>query len=246
MACHNRWTAVRTLAAPTQQHRSWPKVCSQRYQPTPNTAEQRKAQDYTFEALHRVYFYDAWRAQPVLNAPGSGLVLPPQPGLLVHGCFWPQPSAPEDVLSVSDVATEAGDQSCQTPTSPETADAIMADEEASNIVSVLSSPSEPSTLPSAVLPEEADSPMEDKDGDATSSDEAGDCLSNRPASSNTRPANEEMLEENGEENSALPPQGVDPQDESPPRRIPRSSQLNEDQGQRQVLGGLNPKSSGSQ
>ena len=190
--------------------------CSQRYQPTLNTAEQRKAQDYTFEALHRVYFYDAWRAQPVLNAPGSELVLPPQPGLLVHGCFWPQPSAPEDVLSVSDVATEAGDQSCQTPASPETADAIMADEEASNIVSVLSSPSEPSTLPSAVLPEEADSPMEDKDGDATSSDEAGDCLSNRPASSNTRPANEEMLEENGEENSALPPQGVDPQDESPP------------------------------
>ena len=70
--------------------------CYQRYQPTLNTAEQRKAQDYTFEALHRVYFYDAWRAQPVLNAPGSELVLPPQPGLLVHGCFWPQPSAPED------------------------------------------------------------------------------------------------------------------------------------------------------
>ena len=51
--------------------------CYQRYQPTLNTAEQRKAQDYTFEALHRVYFYDAWRAQPVLNAPGSELVLPP-------------------------------------------------------------------------------------------------------------------------------------------------------------------------
>ena len=104
---------------------------------------------------------------------------------------WPQLSAPEDVLSVSDVATEAGDQSCQTPTSPETAGAIMTDEAASNIVSV-SLRSEPSTLPSAVLQEEADSPMEDKDGDATSSDEAGDCLNNRPASSNT-PANEEML-----------------------------------------------------
>ena len=241
MACNNRrqqsgrWRLLHNSTGPGQRCSVG---CSQRYQPTLNTAEQRKAQDYTFEALHRVYFYDAWRAQPVLNAPGSELVLPPQPGLLVHGCFWPQPSAPEDVLSVSDVATEAGDQACQTPTSPETADAIMADEEASNIVSVLSSPSEPSTLPSAVLQEEADSPMEDKDGDATSSVEAGDCLSNRPASSNTRPANEEML--------ALPPQGVDPQDESPPRRIPRSSQLNEDQGQRQVLGGLNPKSSGSQ
>ena len=181
-----------------------------------NTAEQRKAQDYTFEALHRVYFYDAWRAQPVLDAPGSELVLPPQPGLLVHGCFWPQPSASEDVLSASDVATEAGDQACQTLTSPETADAIMADEEASDIVSVLSSPSEPSTLPSTVLQEEPDSPMEDKDGDATLSDEAGDCLSNRPASSNTRPANNDTLEENGEETSALPPHGADPQDESSP------------------------------
>ena len=36
--------------------------------------EQRKAQDYTFEALHRVYFYDAWRTQPVLSAPESDLV----------------------------------------------------------------------------------------------------------------------------------------------------------------------------
>ena len=44
---------------------------SLRYQPTPCTGEQRSAQDYTFEALHRVYFYDAWRVQPVLDAPGS-------------------------------------------------------------------------------------------------------------------------------------------------------------------------------
>ena len=114
--------------------------CSQRYQPTLNAAEQRKAQDYTFEALHCVYFYDAWRAQPVLDALGSELVLPLQAGLLVHGCFWPQ----------------------------------------------------------------------------------GDCLSNRPASSNTRPASNDMLEENGEETSALPPR------------------------QKQVLAGLSPKSSGSQ
>ena len=178
--------------------------CSQHYQPTLNAAEQRKAQDYTFEALHRVYFCDAWRAQPVLDALGSELVLPPQPGLLVLGCFWPQPSASEEVLSVSDVATEADDQACQTPTSSETADAIVADVEASDIVSVLSSPSEPSTLPSTVRQEEADSPIEDKDGDATLSDEAGDCLSNRPASSNTQPASNGMLEENGEETSALP------------------------------------------
>ena len=43
--------------------------------------------DYSFEALHRVHFCDAWRVQPVLDAPGSELVLPPQLGLLVHGCF---------------------------------------------------------------------------------------------------------------------------------------------------------------
>ena len=35
---------------------------SLRYQPTPSMREQRSAQDYAFEALHRVHFYDAWRA----------------------------------------------------------------------------------------------------------------------------------------------------------------------------------------
>ena len=137
--------------------------CSQRYQPTLNTAEQRKAQDYTFEALHRAYFYDAWRTQPVLGAPGR-VQTSPAAATWLQGCYWPQLSASEEVLSVSDVATEAGDQACQTPPSPETADAIMADEEASDIVSVLSSPSEPSTLPSTVLQEEADFSMETKMG----------------------------------------------------------------------------------
>ena len=42
------------------------------------------------------------RVQPVLDAPRSELVLPPQPGLRVHGCYWLQPSATPDVLSVSD------------------------------------------------------------------------------------------------------------------------------------------------
>ena len=73
-----------------------------RYQPTPSIREQRSAQDYAFEALHRVYFCDAWRAQPVLDAIGSDLILPSRPGLLVHGCYWPQQSLPPDVLSVSD------------------------------------------------------------------------------------------------------------------------------------------------
>ena len=72
------------------------------------------AQDYTFEALHRVYFHDdAWRVQPVLDASGSELVLPPQPGLLVHGCCWLQPSATPDVLSVSDGLTEEDEHGVQ-------------------------------------------------------------------------------------------------------------------------------------
>ena len=69
--------------------------------------------NYTFEALHRVYFYDAWRVQPVLDAPESELVLPPQPGLLVHGCCWPRPSLTPDVLSVSDRDPEKRKMRCK-------------------------------------------------------------------------------------------------------------------------------------
>ena len=139
---------------------------SLRYQPTPCTGEQRSAQDYTFEALHRVYFYDAWRVQPVLDAPGSELVLRPQPGLLVHGCYWPQPSATPDVLSVSDRDTEKEEhdvQAGQPLSSPAATDATMADEEANEAVSVHSSSSESPTIPSAVQPEEDDAHMEDGD-----------------------------------------------------------------------------------
>ena len=152
---------------------------SLRCQPTPCTGEQRSAQDYTFEALHRVYFYDAWRVQPVLDAPGSELVLPPQPGLLVHGCYWPQPSATPDVLSVSDRATEEeehGVQAGQPLSSPAATDATMADEEAREAVSVHSSSSESPTMPSAVQPEEDDARMEDSDSATTSSADEGDCL----------------------------------------------------------------------
>ena len=105
---------------------------SLRCQPTPSTSEQRSAQDYT-EALRRVYFYDAWRVQPVLDAPGSELVLPLQPGLLVHGCYWPQPSATPEVLSVSERDTEKEEhdvQEGQPLSSPVVTDATMADEEA--------------------------------------------------------------------------------------------------------------------
>ena len=191
---------------------------SLRYQPTPSTGEQRSAQDYTFEALRRVYFYDAWRVQPVLDAPGSELVLPPQPGLLVHGCYWPQPSATPDVLSVSDRDTEKEEydvQEGQPLSSPAATDATMADEEANESVSVHSSSSESPTIPSTEQPEEDDARMEDGDSATTSSADEDDCLSNRPAPPEACPAQDEMLEAEDDARSMLPPQGVEPQGSSP-------------------------------
>ena len=137
---------------------------SLRYQPTPSTREQRSAQDYTFEALRRVYFYDAWRVQPVLDAPESELVLPPQPGLLAHGCYWPRPSLTPDVLSVSDRGPEKEEhevQEEQSLSSLAAPDAAMADEDANEAVSVHSSSSESPTIPSTEQPEEDDAHMED-------------------------------------------------------------------------------------
>ena len=165
-----------------------------------------------------MYFYDAWRAQPVLDAPGSELVLPPQPGLLVHGCYWPQPSATPDVLSVSDRDTEKEEydvQEGQPLSSPAATDATMADEEANEAVSVHSSSSESPTIPSTEQPEEDDAHMEDGDSATTSSADEGDCLSNRPAPPEACPAQDEMLAAEDEARSTLPPQGVDPQGSSP-------------------------------
>ena len=191
---------------------------SLRYQPTPSAGEQRSAQDYTFEALHRVYFYDAWRVQPVLDAPGSELVLPPQPGLLVHGCYWPQPSATPDVLSVSDHDTEKEEQEVQEGqplSSPAATDATMADEEANEAVSVHSSSSESPTIPSTEQPEEDDARMEDDDSANTSSADEDDCLSNRPAPPEACPAQDEMQEVEDEARSMLPPQDGEPPSSSP-------------------------------
>ena len=103
--------------------------------------------------------------QPVLDAPGSELVLPPQPGLGVHGCYWLQPSATPDVLSVSDRDTEKEEyvQEGQPLSSPAATDATMADEEANIAVSVHSSSSESPTIPSTEQPEEDDAHMEDGD-----------------------------------------------------------------------------------
>ena len=158
-----RWRLLHNSSGPGQR-------CSVgsslRYPPTPSTREQRSAPDYTFEALHRVYFYDAWRVQPVLDAPESELVLPPQPGLLVHGCYWPRPSLTPDVLSVSDRDPEKEEhevQEGQSLSSLAATDAAMADEDANEAVSVHSSSSESPTIPSTEQPEEDDAHMEDDD-----------------------------------------------------------------------------------
>ena len=139
--------------------------------------EQRSAQDYAFEALHRVYFHDAWRAQPVLDAMGSDLILPSRPGLLVHGCYWPQQSLPPDVLSVSDRDPDNEEheaQEGQTPSSPAETDDAMAEEATQDVVLVHSSPAESPTIPSTEQPEDDDAHMEDTDSASSSSTEAGD------------------------------------------------------------------------
>ena len=191
---------------------------SLRYQPTPSTVDQRSAQDYTFEALRRVYFYDAWRVQPVLDAPGSELVLPPRPGLLVQGCYWPQPSATPEVLSVSDRDTEKEEhdaQEGQPLSSPVATDATMADEEVDEAVSVHSSSSESPTIPSTEQPEAEDERMEDDDSANTSSADEDDCLSNHPAPPEAYPAHDEMVEAEDEARSTLPPQNGESPSSSP-------------------------------
>ena len=211
-----RWRLLHNSSGPGQR-------CSVgsslRYQPTPSTREQRSAQDYTFEALHRVYFYDAWRVQPVLDAPESDLVLPPQPGLLEHGCYWPRPNSTPEVLSVSDRDPEKEEQEVQegqSLSSLAVTDAAMAEEDANEAVSIHSSSSESPTIPSTEQPEDDDAHMADDASASTSSaEEEGDCLSNRPALPDACPAQDEMLEAEDDAGSELPPQDVDPPSSSP-------------------------------
>ena len=68
---------------------------SSRYLPGQADDVANKAREYHFEALHKIYFYDAWRSQPELHKNDSLLPLPPRTGLLQSGCYWrPEPTAP--------------------------------------------------------------------------------------------------------------------------------------------------------
>ena len=218
---------------------------SLRYQPTPSTREQRSAQDYAFEALHRVYFYDAWRAQPVLDAIGSDLILPSRPGLLVQGCYWPRQSLPPEVLSVSDRDTDNEEhetQEGQMQSSPTETDAAMAEEATQDVVLVHSSPSESPTIPSTEQPEEDDAQIEDNDSASSSSTEAGDCLSNRPVPSVACPAQENMRAEGDDARSVLPLQNVDHPSDSP-RSHSSESPIKRRPGPKAHTGRAQPKKS---
>ena len=218
---------------------------SLRYQPTPSTREQRSAQDYTFEALRRVYFYDAWRAQPVLDAIDSDLILPSRPGLLVHGCYWPWQSLPPDVLSVSDRDPDNEEHEAQEGhllSSPAETDAAMAEEATQEVVSVHSSPSESPTIPSTEQPEDDDAHMEDNDSASSSSAEAGDCLSNRPVLPDACPAQDDMLAAGDDARSALPPQNVDHPSDSP-RSHSSESPIKRRPGPKAHTGRAQPKKS---
>ena len=218
---------------------------SLRYQPALSTREQRSAQDYTFEALHRVYFYDAWRAQPVLDAIDSDLILPPEPGLLVHGCYWPRQSLPPDVLSVSDRDPDNEEHEAQEGhllSSPAETDAAMAEEATQEVVSVHSSPSESPTIPSTEQPEDDDAHMEDNDSASSSSAEAGDCISNCPALPDACPAQDDMLAAGDNTRSALPPQNVDHPSDSP-RSHSSESPIKRRPGPKAHTGRAQPKKS---
>ena len=165
-----------------------------------------------------MYFYDAWRAQPVLDAIDCDLILPSRPGLLVHGCYWPRPSLPPDVLSVSEQDPDNEEHEAQEGhllSSPAETDAAMAEEATQDVVSVHSSPSESPTIPSTEQPEDDDAHMEDNDSASSSSTEAGDCLSNRPVLPVACPAQEDMRAAGDDARSALAPQNVDHPSDSP-------------------------------
>ena len=210
---------------------------SLRYQPTPSAREQRSAQDYTFEALRRVYFDDAWRVQPVLDAPESDLVLPPKPGLLEHGCHWPRPNLTPEVLSISDRDPDKEEQKkCKR---------AMAEEDANEAVSIHSSSSESPTIPSTEHPEEDDARMADDASACTSSaQEEGDCLSNRPAFPDACPREMKCWRQKMMQGACYLHRMWTPQ-VAAPHHNHLSPQSNEDRGARPVPGELSPRSYGN-
>ena len=172
----------------------------------------------------------------MLDAPGLDLALPPEAGLLIQGCYWPSPQTDTEVLAVSDAETEEADHPTATLPSPEATDVTMASGEASEIVSVCSSPSRA----------DSDSSM-GKGDDATAHEAEGESLSNRPSSSQVMKASDSLAPECEEECTALPPCGEDiNDDDSTPHPTSLSLRLKDVQWPKQGHGDFRQRSSGSQ
>ena len=96
-----------------------------------------KARLYQFEALRKIYFYDAWRNEPILNRENSSLLLPPAPGMLQDGCYWsptaatsvdtqpPAASMPDSSLSPDDLDLISSDDQPSLLPSPDSTRSVQ-------------------------------------------------------------------------------------------------------------------------
>lgn len=66
--CPTGQSAVRTMATAPHPGRRCSVGYSKRYQPQSVAEQDRKAQAYSFEALHKIYFYDAWSQSRKLSS----------------------------------------------------------------------------------------------------------------------------------------------------------------------------------
>ena len=187
-------------------------------------------------------------SQSYLDAPESDLVLPPKPGLLEHGCHWPQPNLTPEVLSISDRDPEKEEQEVQegkSPTSLAVTDAAMAAEDANEAVSIHSSSSESPTIPSTEQPEEDDAHMADDASASTSSaeEEVIALAIVRPFPMHVpremKCWRQKMMQEASYLHRMWAPQVA------AQHHNPLSPQSNEDRGPRLVLGELSPRSYGN-
>ena len=191
-----------------------------------------------------VYFYDAWRVQPVLDAPGSELVLPPQPGGL-HGCYCLS-QVQHLMFSLSLTASQKKmnavykrDSPCpllrrqmpQWPTKKQVKQSLSTAPPQSRLpcraqcsrrkttrawrtVTVLPPPLQMRVIALAII---------------------------RPP---PKPAQDELLAAEDEASSTLPPQGIDPQGDSPTSHSSESP-IKRRPGSKAVQGELSPKSYGN-
>ena len=115
-----------------------------------------KVRLYQFEALHKIYFYDAWRSEPILNRDNSPLLLPPAPGMLKDGCYWsptaaavidtlpPDASMPDSSLSPDDPDLISSDEQPSLLPSPDSICSLPNSQDPSNQAGEEGSPTQAS------------------------------------------------------------------------------------------------------